>query len=62
MAPPIPGIPVPEAASGWRLTAPESYVLLNGPRARGVEAFKAGRGAPVVAYSCPSTSASPISM
>ena len=24
----------------WRLSAPESYVLLNGPRASGVEAFK----------------------
>ncbi|MDO8477084.1 MAG: hypothetical protein Q7W02_12990 [Candidatus Rokubacteria bacterium] len=34
--------PVPGAAPRWQLTAPESYVLLNGPRASGVEAFKKG--------------------
>jgi hypothetical protein len=34
--------PVPGAVPGWQLTAPESYVLLNGPRASGREAFKRG--------------------
>jgi len=42
MAPSIPVTAVPHAASGWRLTAPESYVLLNGAQASGVEAFKTG--------------------
>jgi uncharacterized membrane protein YgcG len=38
------GDPTPSAwpATRWQLTAPESFVLLNGPRASGSEAFKLG--------------------
>ncbi|HTY80316.1 MAG TPA: hypothetical protein VMI34_20985 [Candidatus Bathyarchaeia archaeon] len=34
--------PVPGLAPRWQLSAPESYVLLHGPRADSVEAFKKG--------------------
>ena len=34
--------PLPESSAPWPLSAPESYVLLHGPRATSVEAFKRG--------------------
>lgn len=34
--------PVPGLTPRWQLSAPESYVLLHGPRAGSVEAFKKG--------------------
>ena len=34
--------PIPESPAPWPLSAPESYVLLHGPRAKSVEAFKRG--------------------
>ena len=42
METPILDWPIPESSAPWPLSAPESYVLLHGPRARGVEAFKRG--------------------
>jgi len=42
METPILDRPLPESSAPWPLSAPESYVLLHGPRARGVEAFKRG--------------------
>ena len=32
----------PKSLASWRLSAPESYVLLHGPRAKSIEAFKKG--------------------
>ena len=34
--------PIPESSAPWPLSAPESYVLLHGPRAKSIEAFKRG--------------------
>ena len=34
--------PIPESSAPWPLSAPESYVLLHGPRAKSTEAFKRG--------------------
>ena len=34
--------PIPESPAPWPLSAPESYVLLHGPRAKSIEAFKRG--------------------
>jgi hypothetical protein len=42
METPILDRPIPESSAPWPLSAPESYVLLHGPRAKGVEAFKRG--------------------
>ena len=42
METPILDRPIPESSAPWPLSAPESYVLLHGPRAKSVEAFKRG--------------------
>ena len=42
METPILDRPIPEASAPWPLSAPESYVLLHGPRAKSIEAFKRG--------------------
>lgn len=42
METPILNPPVPGSTARWHLSAPESYVLLYGSRAKGVEAFKRG--------------------
>jgi uncharacterized membrane protein YgcG len=42
METPILDTPVPGSLPRWQLSAPESYVLLHGPGAKGVEAFKKG--------------------
>ncbi len=42
METPILDRPIPESSAPWPLSAPESYVLLHGPRATSVEAFKRG--------------------
>lgn len=42
METPILDRPIPESSTPWPLSAPESYVLLHGPRAKSVEAFKRG--------------------
>jgi len=42
METPILDRPIPESSAPWPLSAPESYVLLHGPRAKGVEAFRRG--------------------
>jgi hypothetical protein len=42
METPILDRPIPESSAPWPLSAPESYVLLHGPRAKGIEAFKRG--------------------
>jgi hypothetical protein len=34
--------PIPESSAPWPLSATESYVLLHGPRAKSIEAFKRG--------------------
>ena len=42
METPILDWPIPESSAPWPLSAPESYVLLHGPRATSVAAFKRG--------------------
>ena len=42
METPILDRPIPASSAPWPLSAPESYVLLHGPRAKSVEAFKRG--------------------
>ena len=42
METPIVDWPIPDSSAPWPLSAPESYVLLHGPRATSVEAFKRG--------------------
>jgi hypothetical protein len=42
METPILDRPIPESSAPWPLSAPESYVLLHGPRAKSIEAFKRG--------------------
>jgi len=42
METPILDRPIPESSAPWPLSAPESYVLLHGPRATSVAAFKRG--------------------
>lgn len=42
METPILDRPIPESSAPWPLSAPESYVLLHGSRAKSVEAFKRG--------------------
>jgi hypothetical protein len=42
METPILDRPITESSTPWPLSAPESYVLLHGPRAKSIEAFKRG--------------------
>jgi hypothetical protein len=42
METPILDRPIPKSLASWPLSAPESYVLLHGPRAKSIETFKRG--------------------